>query len=421
VKYTLRYIRISVLLISCFYFLPTNQLFAENNVLLDILCNHPGYFKTILDNPDEYKVQILYTQIDRDSQNRPTFHSYSFHVDTSVYFYPASTVKMPAAVLALEKLNALNIQGLDHTTPLRIDSAYAGQTTFSIDRTKTDSLPSIGHFIKKVFLVSDNQAFNRVYEFLGQQYFNEHLWQMGFQSVRIIHRLSRSLTLEENRHTNPMTFYQHDSVIYHQNAQYNTRQYSVRKQKIRIGEGYMKGDSLISHPMDFTYKNFISIPDEQGILKAIMFPEYVPDSSRFHLSKDQYRFLWKQMSMYPGESQDPVYDPEILPPSSNKFFMYGDSAQPIPKNIRIFNKIGGAYGFLMDNAYIVDFKQNVEFLLTAVICVNPNGILNDDDYAYDKTGLPFLAHLGKVIYTYELQRKRPFKPDLTQYQFDYGR
>lgn len=419
-KYTLHYIQISVLLISLFCFLPLHQLFAENNVLMDILNDHPEYFKTILDNPDQYKVQILYTQIDRDSQNRPSFHSYSFHVDTSAYFYPASTVKMPAAALALEKLNTLNIPGLDHTTPLRVDSAYAGQTIFSIDTTKADSLPSVGHFIKKVFLVSDNAAFNRLYEFLGQQCVNELLWQKGFQSVRIIHRLSRSLTLEENRHTNPMTFYQNDSVIYHQNAQYNPRRYSVRKQNIRIGEGYMSGDSLVSHPMDFTYKNFISIPDEQGILKAIMFPEYIPDSSRFHLSRDQYRFLWKQMSMYPGESEDPVYDPETLPPSSNKFFMYGDSAQSIPKNIRIFNKIGGAYGFLMDNAYIVDFTHHVEFLLTAVIYTNPNEILNDDEYAYDKIGLPFLAHLGKVVYAYEIQRKRPFKPDLTQYQFDYG-
>jgi len=271
-----------------------------------------------------------------------------------------------------------------------------------------------------VFLVSDNAAFNRLYEFLGQQYFNEDLWQKGFQSVRIIHRLSRSLTLDENRHTNPITFYQNDSVVYFQPAQNNPTQYSVRKKDLRIGKSYMSGDSLIPHPMDFTYKNYISVPDQQDILKAIIFPDYVSDSMRFDLSKDQYRFLWKYMSMYPGESQDPAYDPEKLPPSSNKFFMFGDSAQSIPENIRIFNKIGGAYGFLIDNAYIVDFQHNIEFMLTAVIYVNSNEILNDDEYAYDEIGLPFFTHLGNVVYTYELQRKRPFKPDLTQYQFDYG-
>jgi hypothetical protein len=38
----------------------------------------------------------------------------------------------------------------------------------------------------------------------------------------------------------------------------------------------------------------------------------------------------------------------------------------IPANIRIFNKIGSAYGFLTDAAYIVDYQEGIEFILAAI-------------------------------------------------------
>ena len=63
----------------------------------------------MLDNPALYDVQIVYTQINRDAQNRPSFKTYRYQVDKDRYFYPASTVKLPAVLLALEKLNGLGL------------------------------------------------------------------------------------------------------------------------------------------------------------------------------------------------------------------------------------------------------------------------------------------------------------------------
>ncbi|MBL7794067.1 MAG: hypothetical protein JNK77_17190, partial [Saprospiraceae bacterium] len=48
-------------------------------------------------DPAKYDIQVIYTQIDRDANNYPTFTSYRWGVDPKRYFYPASTVKMPAA------------------------------------------------------------------------------------------------------------------------------------------------------------------------------------------------------------------------------------------------------------------------------------------------------------------------------------
>ena len=123
--------------------------------------------------------------------------------------------------------------------------------------------------------------------------------------------------------------------------------------------------------------------------------------------------------MVPRESLYPAYDTEEYFDGYVKFFMYGDGKEPMPDRIRILNKVGQAYGYLTDNAYIVDLDNGVEFMLTAVISVNENRIFNDDNYEYEEIGMPFLANLGRVIYDYELERERAVEPDLSRFDVDY--
>jgi len=93
----------------------------------------------------------------------------------------------------------------------------------------------------------------------------------------------------------------------------------------------------------------------------------------------------------------------------------------MPKNIRIFNKVGWAYGFLTDVAYIVDFEKNIEFMLSATIYCNEDGILNDDKYDFDSIGNPFLEKLGNLVYDYEIKRERKVTPDLSRFKVKYDK
>ena len=70
---------------------------------------------------------------------------------------------------------------------------------------------------------------------------------------------------------------------------------------------------------------------------------------------------------------------------------------------------------IRDSAYIIDTDSGVEFFLSAVIYVNSNGVLNDDDYEYEELGLPFLSALGKKIYEYEISRERKIRPDFSRF------
>ena len=382
---------------------------------IESMMHKSGQFEEVLNHADQYRLQIIYTQIDRDKNNKATFKTFKYRVDPTNYFYPASSIKLPMAALAIEKVNDQLIRGFTPFSDMYIDSAYAGQTRVTADTSSFNGSASIGHYIKKIFLVSDNDAFNRLYEFVGQREANGRLIKKGYTDIRITHRLSIPLSPEENRHTNPMRFYFRDTLVYQQAPAYNDIMIKSDK-PIHIGKGYIKNGTLIHQPMDFTYKNAIGLESLHDILLSIMFPENFFPENRFHLNKMDYRFLYEYMSKYPQESDFPYYG-DKFEDSNGKFLMFGGTQGNINRNIRIFNKIGGAYGFLTDVAYIVDFKNHIEFALGAVIYVNKNEILNDGQYEYNEIGLPFMRDLGQLFYNYELQRPRSSQPDLSKYNW----
>lgn len=385
-----------------------------------LLEKYPQFFDAVLKKKDELGIQIIYTQIDRGKKGKIKFFDHSYNLDRDKYFYPASTIKLPVAILALQKLNELKIAGLNRNTTMITESDGNGQTQVCNDPSTAAGPPTIAHYIKKILLVSDNDAFNRLYEFLGQEYINNSLHKMGYMDVQIIHRLDISLTEEQNRHTNPVEFYDSSGrIVYKKPAEKSKLVYADRNTK--MGKGFYRAGTLINEPFDFSKKNRLSLQDLHNIVRAVMFPEAVPENQRFNLTKEDYAFLRKYMSMMPQESTFPFYDSPDFWDAYVKFLLYGTEKGKADPSIRIFNKVGDAYGFMIDAAYIVDYKNNIEFQLSAVIYCNSDGILNDDKYDYAGVGLPFMKNLGRVIYEYELKRQRKGKniPDLSLFQYNY--
>jgi hypothetical protein len=325
---------------------------------------------------------------------------------------------MPTAIMALQRLNQLKIPGLDKNTTMITDSAYSRQDAVYNDPNSADGRPTVANYIKKIFLVSDNDAFNRLYEFLGQEYINNTLHKMGYDSAQVIHRLDISRTEDENRHTNPVKFYDTSGKIIYQQPLVSSR-LVYQPRNTLLGKGYANGDKIINIPFDFSKKNRFTLADLHSILQSVIFPLSVHKNQRFDLSKEDYEFLHRYMSMKPGESDFPQYDSNFSGAYS-KLLMYGGKGDMEP-NIRIFNKEGDAYGFLTDVAYVVDFKNNVEFFLSASIYCNSDGIFNDDHYDYENVGLPFLRKLGRAIYDFELTRERKHIPDLSSFRFEYSK
>lgn len=378
-----------------------------------LLRAQPDRFGTIMADPELHRVQVIYTQIDRDAENRPSFRSYTYRLDVNEYYYPASTVKLPTAALALEKLRELGIAGLGRDTAMLTGSSAAYQEEQKTDDTAPGGRPSVGHYVRKILLVSDNDAFNRLYEFLGQQELNETLEARDYHGTRIVHRLEVSLTPEENRFTNPVRFVGDDgTVLYEQEARLSDRNF-LATGAIPLGRGEFVDGELLSRPKDFAEKNAYPLQALHDTVRNIVFPDSAPEWRRFRLEPSDREFLLQNMSGYPGESGIAAYgDRGQYPDGYVKFLMFGGGAAVIPSHIRIFNKVGDAYGFLTDAAYIVDFRAGLEFLLAATVYVNSNETFNDDNYEYESIGLPFLRDLGRAFYEIELERAREFPPNL---------
>lgn len=400
----------------------TTRVMAQNNPLKEILHNKLSNFNFLFEKPEKYRLQIIYTQIDRDKHNKAKFKTYEYRVNEQEYFYPASTVKLAASVLALEKINDLNIEGLHANSTMQTLKARDSQSEILRDETAQNGQPSIEHYIKKILLVSDNEAYNRLFEFLGQKQINQRMQELGFQHVRLNHRLQVSIPAIENKCSNPIQFVNSEGKIIYQETEKISDLELVAPKPILIGKGVMNDDGkIIETPLDFTQKNAFPLKAQHDFLKRLLFPESFQKKDRFRLSDTDYRFLYQYMSKTPNESKFPDYSTDsTYYPNYCKFLFYGaDKSEKVNSGIRIFNKVGDAYGFLLDNAYVVDFKNKVEFMVSAVVLCNEDEIFNDDIYDYDKIGFPFFKQLGRAIYDYELTRKKKYTPDFSPFVFNY--
>ena len=338
----------------------------------------------VMDNLDAYEVQIRYTQIDRRNDS-VIFTDHDFQVDANSYFYPASTVKFPAAVAALEKLNEIDSLSMDTRFFVEGDSV---QTTFA-------------KAVSEIFAVSDNAANNRLLEFLGQDDLNRRMERRGVSPIRIAHRLSTDNA--DDVTTKPLVFYLNDSTTALSSSIINAAIQPLELNDIKKVKGYIAGETHQQGAFDFSLKNYFPIDAQSALLKRIIFPEAFPEAQQFKLNKKQREFLLEAMHTLPSKVG---YDPVDYYDSYVKFFLFGDSTEPMPEHIKIYNKVGYAYGTLTDNAYIKDTKNNIDFMLTATILVNSDEVFNDDAYEYDEVGIPFLAQLGRELYQLELKRKR---------------
>jgi hypothetical protein len=387
----------------------TPQAGVKTDAFLEkILERYPAYFREVLDHRDSLGVQVIYSQIDRNRNNVPTFKDYYLNVDPARYFYPASTVKLPVALLALQRLHELQIPGLDGNTTMLTDTGYEGQTMVINDPCSPDGRPSVNQYIKEIFLTSDNEAFNRLYEWLGPAYINAQLHQMGYGDIQIRHRVNVTLREDQNRHANPVRFTDTGTqVIYAELPRTDTFNYMVRADTV---------DGVY-----FGKKNRISLEDLHQILRSALFPSAVSARQRFNIGKEQYGYLLRCMSELPSQTRFPTYDTLAVWDAYVKYLMFGGHKGSMPAQIRMLNKIGDAYGFLIDCAYIADTASGVEFMLSAVIRCNPDGKLGDEHYTYEELGFPFMQHLGEAIYQFELDRPRKYKPDLSWLQCTYDR
>lgn len=396
---------------------------AQSKLFLDSLFKQSlGKYQVILDNPKKFKVQVIYTQINRDSENKPSFKTYKFH-SNSQYFYPASTVKLPVTLVGLIKLNELKDKGIDINTQMHTDSAFYCQKKIIRDTTCPGGMPTIGNYIKKMWLASDNASCARVYEFIGCDYLHKKLEAIGFDKVRINNRLDGACPGDTAKITPPVYFVNNaKDTLYKQSLTFSSYNKPHPIEKSLAGRYHRDGNGKKRPgPKDFSKHNYFALADLNEMMKRLVFSPYLKPTEQLPIANEDRLFVLKHAAMMPKESDFEIYHTKDYYDTYKKYHVYASAVATVKDDsIRVFNIVGRAYGFLIDCAYIVDFKNNIEYMLTASIFVNQRGDIGGGRYEYEVLGLPFLKDMSLSIYDYEKKRVKKHQPDLKEFNFfDY--
>lgn len=332
-------------------------------------------FRSILSENNPFEVQILYTDIIRSKNNNVKFDMSTYKIDSTKYFYPASSVKLPIALLTLNKINDLN-STLKNKITLNSTLEILDSNSNVISRS------SFRNLLTTMLVNSSNTSYNSLYDFLGQQYIHDTLKKLSYTNVKIIHRLGNSQTGKISYTNNAVRILNDKETIYNQKKVIKSKKINLNLTDTAKGTGYIDSSgNLINKPMDFSKHNFISVKTLQSLLASIFFSDSIPSKKRFNLTDENIDFL-KQCLV---GTKDATY----------KYFLYGGQGAQ-DSNITMYNKIGQAYGFVVDNAYIVDETTGAEFMLTATAYADSDKIFNDGRYNY-KTSLGFLKNLGQAV------------------------
>jgi len=394
--------------------------FKENSfspVIDSLFKTNSSFYSPYTNFPKFYRIQIIYTQIDRNEKGEPTFTNHTWRLNPDEYFNPASFVKVPTAIFAMEKINnELSKYGVDKYSPLMFEKNTECETEQIWDSTCVCLYPNIAHFIKRSLIISENSPYKRLYEFLGQEYIQNRLSQMGFTGSKIIQRFASDCDEEGNCYTNAVNFYDADSsLIYRQPEQYNANYIHEKDSTIMVGNYIMDGRKKIKGGKEFSNSNRLQLHHIHQFMMAIFFPKQMPKNLQFNLTQDDLNLIRKYLGINPEESIDPKYDMNKYWPAYNNYFFYAQSKHAtMMKDVRIFNKVAMAFGFLSETAYVADFKNKREFFLSATIYVNKDGVMLDNRYDYSDVGMPFLQNLSLLIYKHELKRKVQYQPDLSE-------
>jgi hypothetical protein len=326
--------------------------------------------------------------------------THRYRVDEE-YVYPASAIKLFGTVAMLLRLQELRGGGAEPTldTPLGVCRSRTRPCGPTPDASNTRTgVATLGHELRKVHLVSDNDAFNRIYDFVGHRELNETWWRLGLDRVRVTHRMFEAPDPVRSRTTPRMLlFVSRASAVEIPARTSDLAPAPPELPGLQVGTAWLDaGRARVEGGFDFTTRNFASVEDLHALLLAVVVPERGLGPGLAIAPQDR-AVLLEAMTQLPAESEVPRYDDPALEPRRFKPLLPGVERVLPAAAVRYVNKGGRAYGFLVENAYIEDRRTGAAIAVTVAVFCDGDGVLNDDHYDYDGIGWPLLADLGEVL------------------------
>lgn len=378
-----------MLLIGAVYTLNAQEERAPLDVV-SLIKGQDSLVDRVLEQAEKYRLQFVCTIIDNDQKAK-------MQTDRKVsgsYFYPASTVKLPVALLTLEKLNRLGFS-LDDRLILNPD-VQCGNTSY-IQNTQPDGL-SFRQMLEEMLVMSNNEHYSILYHFLSPGEMYQRLSELGYSGVHIF-RAFNGCELEAQLKTNSWKVLQDGKMVYTQDAQVKSLDWLANMYRYDpgklIGSKHEYRGEIRPGPFDFNYQLELPLEQLHEMLLRLVHAELFPERMRWLLSPEQRAQMIEWMGKFPSECCDELFDnARKFPNAYNKYFLVGESNAEYPRTI---SKIGLSYGFVTESVY-VQCSEKRSLVFTVSMYVNENDTVNDGKYEYEEIARPFLARVGTILY-----------------------
>lgn len=351
----------------------------------------------VLKNRDKYRLQFIVTDIQRDQDGNEEFKTYDF--TTGEYFYPASMVKLPTAVAIMEILDSLD---LSKNCYIKMNSDVSCGNNAFAEMTQKRNIP-IQLAIEDMLSISDNYYYSLFFHAVTPKTLNNKLIERQLFNTKIYSSFSGCPRGKQvQTHSYNLYFPDGKLAVSHPRTYLDSLNYMNRlpfsKDKL-IGKYLMENNKKVEKPYDFNYHLEYPLTDIHGTILRLIFPQRMHYNERFKLSFDSRKYLLKCLGNFPREMKNSVYhNTTTFPDNYYKYSIIGNKPELASSGrYRTFSKIGIAYGFVTESAYVVDFEKQKDFLFSVSIYVNQDDVVNDGTYEYEKIARPFIANFSRII------------------------
>lgn len=371
----------------------------DDAALVDSLRSTPGG-AAVVERAAELRAQALVAVVAQDAKGRGILARRGWRVDAE-YAYPANALGLVVAVAALADLEERRAKEprLSMDTPLAFHPLFAGQAVEDRDASHQDGgTITLRHEIRKLFLASDDAAFNRLYEYVGRDALAKRFERAGLSTARVVHRASVSRDEDGERRAPRIDFVLSDTerVTIPERAS-KLKVVDSRARGVHVGGAYVDGTRRVDAPMSFARWNSISLVELQDALARLVEPALALDGEPWAISGEARSTLLSIAAEYPSASRDPRYPKAEFPDENARFVLPGLERVAPRATWRVAGSRGRALGFSTENAWIVHLPSGRGAYLAATIHTNADGVVNDGVYEYDTVASAYFAALGEIV------------------------
>lgn len=364
--------------------------------LMDQIHGKDSLVDHVLGNREKYRFQFMMTEVVEHQSEVILGKTHDYSVP-SWYFYPASMVKLPIALMSLEKLNETNFST---KAKLKFNRDFVCGNMKFVDESRQKNL-SFETMLRKLIIVSNNTYYNSLYHFLTPERINTELAQHGFDQTNIYKDFT-GCEMPLNLRTHGFSLQEKDSAkTYAQGSSHLelndfASNYCYDSTKLYGSKSEYRG-KIVDGPFDFNYNLEYSICDIHKTSMSLFFPQFSSEQNSWNIREEDRQLLLESMKSVPKDLGEKEYfNTKKYPDNLYKYTVHGDD-NPKYNSVITYGKMGISYGFVTETAYVVDPRTKKQYVLTVSIYVNANDTVNDGKYEYEDLARPFLARFGQLL------------------------